>query len=264
METDANLVTGRLGFISSDTRAQPPAAPEARGSTYKASRLGLLAPSQAAAGERTLEVPERKLLAAKRSARMGWAAAAALVIACGVGSYLSTSKLIAWRCKFDRVNANVSRHVASIGRLQGQRDTLNANLSATRTDLEAIKAETADVTAKLRASVAGLVDAVRQRDEAKNRARQTAEEAAKIQAQMTALEERLGDLMAERSRLKTALAIAKTKKPGAITQTIETSQQLDSVLSKLEADIRRLIQTLDSHRDNPKRIGVLKPQPEGE
>ena len=266
METDANLVTGRLGFVPSDTRDQTPAPPTPHGkaSTYRASRLGLAVPGQSTPTPASAEVPERKLRAAKRSARMGWAAAAALVVACGIGSYLSTSKLIAWRRKFDRVNINVSRHAATIGRLQSQRDILNSNLTHTRTDLEAIKAETADVTAKLRASVAGLVDAVKQRDQARDQARRTVAEAEKIQSQMSDLEGRLGGLLAERNRLKADLAAAKTKGPGSTRQTVETSQELDSVLSKLEADIRRLIDTLDSHKADTKNVGVLKPEEKGD
>lgn len=214
METQ-DLVKGRLDFTPSRDAGAEPTAPggDARATSYRASRLGL-EPERQPGEPRSLRPHSRgarRLKAVRRSARLGWTAAAALVIACGIGSYYFTAKVIyAFSDKLDNVSGQVQSHVATIGKLEGERAVLSVSLNATRArlsqtrqKLDDIKTEHSRIGAKLDASIAKLMDAMRERDRARKTADSVLVESSKVKTQLEFFQRRMRELAAERQRLIT-------------------------------------------------------------
>ena len=213
METHPDLVTGRLGVVRPAPPAESPPYHANTPTSYRASRMGLAAemrdPSES---PRPALRGSRKLRAAQRSARLGWATAAALVIGSGFGAYLVTARIIeSFSRKLEDMATHVRRQVVTICSLEQQRDRLQGDLATTRADLMAEQTQRVKTRAQLEASVTRLVDAIKERDQA--RAHLDAEQArtAKITAQLGASVARLVDAMHERDRARSDLSSEQSK-----------------------------------------------------
>lgn len=232
METQADLITGRLGGVRSDGRTETALSPAGHGTSYRASRLGL-SPEipDPSGGPRTGLRGARRLRAARRSARLGWTAAGLLVIGCGLGSYFLAGRIIeSFGLKLEKMATHVRRQVATICRLEQQRGQLEGSLVTARADLGAERTRNATATAQLEALVTRLVDTIKDRDEA--RATLSAEQAktAKITAQLEASVARLVDAMGERDDVRASLVTEQAK---AV-----------KIAAQLEASVARLVDAM--------------------
>jgi len=230
METHPDLVTGRLGVVRPEPRggAQPPPYHANTRTSYRASRLGLAAEVRDPSEEpRPALRGSRRLRAARRSARLGWATVALLVVGSGLGAYLVTARLVqSFSRKLERMATQVRRQVLTISNLEQQRGRLEAGLATGRANLSMERTLGAKTRAQLEASVTRLVEAINERDQVRATLSAEQSKTAKITAQLEVSVARLVDAMTQRDKVRADLSTEQGR-------TAKIAAQLEASVAKL-------------------------------
>ncbi len=230
--SELNLVEGRLG---PKPRCDADGRPEnAEPCSYGSSRLGLTGDEAIAAPvgpvrrDRSHVQPSpwkqadpRSGRTAPNAPRFGWSVAIMLVAACGAGAFFFTFGITSASRRADRLSAQVQHTMAHVGKLQGQRERMDAEMERLRTDLATEKARANVLSARLEIAIARLEAAREQSDQSSKTVRDAMYRASKAQAELEMWRQRIEQLQAERNQLLRVLeANGKNSPPTQGPQTI--------------------------------------------